>query len=188
MPQLSQQVSRSSEEISTLTLALLWIHTRSEMASAAPNACRQKNRGVSQTNKYNLGRWDSFIWTEGIRTEGVVRSSMQICGMGLCTISYNGECQILARACVCDLSKSNINPQPQLHMVTSFKQWVFILPSRIHRSPGLWSPSEWDSWATALWRQTLQAASGLRYTEPCRGKQCYRVKYYRVLLQLTTTM
>lgn len=67
MPQLSQQVSRSWEEISTLTLPPLWIHTRSEMASAAPNACGQKNQQRSQTIKYkplkqgnrpNVVKWD----------------------------------------------------------------------------------------------------------------------------------
>lgn len=48
MPQLSQQVSRSWEEISTLTLALLWIHTLSEMASAAPNACVKPCKTMSK--------------------------------------------------------------------------------------------------------------------------------------------
>lgn len=52
MPQLSQQLSRSSDEISTLTLALLWIHTRSEMASAAPNAFR----GTSTSNTHSSSR------------------------------------------------------------------------------------------------------------------------------------
>ena len=52
MPQLSQQLSRSSEEISTLTLALLWIHTRSEMASAAPNAFR----GTSMSNTHSTSQ------------------------------------------------------------------------------------------------------------------------------------
>lgn len=51
MPQLSQQVSRSSEEISTLTFPLLWIHTRSEMASAAPNAWNHNNKDMKQGNR-----------------------------------------------------------------------------------------------------------------------------------------
>lgn len=51
MPQLSQQVSRSSEEISTLTFPLLWMHTRSEMASAAPNAWNHNNKDMKQGNR-----------------------------------------------------------------------------------------------------------------------------------------
>lgn len=42
IPQVSQQDSKSSDESSTLTLALLWMHTRSDIASAAPKACEQK--------------------------------------------------------------------------------------------------------------------------------------------------
>lgn len=38
MPQSSQQVRRSSAEICTLTLAPLWIHSLSDMASTAPKA------------------------------------------------------------------------------------------------------------------------------------------------------
>lgn len=38
MPQSSQQVRRSSAEICTLTLAPLWMHSRSDMASTAPKA------------------------------------------------------------------------------------------------------------------------------------------------------
>lgn len=56
MPQVSQQDSRSSDEISTLTLALLWIHTRSDMASAAPKAWGQRNHGASQTFRRSLDR------------------------------------------------------------------------------------------------------------------------------------
>lgn len=41
MPQLSQHVSRSWADISTLTLALLWTQILSDMASAAPNACKE---------------------------------------------------------------------------------------------------------------------------------------------------
>lgn len=46
-----------------------------------------------------------------------------------------------------------------------------LLPSRIHRSPGPWSPSEWDSWATVLCCQTLSVDSLLQHTEPCRGNR-----------------
>lgn len=63
MPQLSQQVSRSCEEISTLTFPLVWTHTRSEIASAAPNAWRieqpvryrQKNK--NKTKPIKLRTW-----------------------------------------------------------------------------------------------------------------------------------
>lgn len=51
MPQLSQQVSRSSEEISTLTFPLLLMHTRSEIASAAPNAWNHNNKDMKQGNR-----------------------------------------------------------------------------------------------------------------------------------------
>lgn len=39
---LPQQVSMSSADTSTLTRPLLWMQIRSEMASTAPNACRNK--------------------------------------------------------------------------------------------------------------------------------------------------
>lgn len=42
MPHSSQQDSRSSAEISREILLPLWIHSRSDMASAAPKACGQK--------------------------------------------------------------------------------------------------------------------------------------------------
>lgn len=48
---------------------------------------------------------------------------------------------------------------------------AYISPSRIHRSPGPLSPSEWDSWATALLSQTVWAASHLQHTEPCRRQE-----------------
>lgn len=40
IPQSEQQVSRSSAEISKLTLPLLWIQILSDIASAAPKACK----------------------------------------------------------------------------------------------------------------------------------------------------
>lgn len=39
MPHSSQQDNRSSVEISTEILALLWMHILSDIASAAPKAC-----------------------------------------------------------------------------------------------------------------------------------------------------
>lgn len=138
MPQLSQQDSRSSEEISTLTLALVWMHRRSDMASAAPKACGQRNQ-ENATGEH------AESWR---------------CG-------------------------------PSLHWVTAQRvflkqQPVFtLLPSRIHRSPGPWSPSEWDSWATVLCCQTLLVNSLLQHTEPCQRKQSYSllVCYYHKHLQ-----
>ena len=44
-----QQVSMSSADTSTLTRPLLWMQIRSEMASTAPNACRNKPPKVSPT-------------------------------------------------------------------------------------------------------------------------------------------
>lgn len=72
------------------------------------------------------------------------------------------------------------------HRVFLKQQPVFtLLPSRIHRSPGPWSPSEWDSWATVLCCQTLSVNSLLQRTEPCQRKQSYSliVCYYHKHLQ-----
>lgn len=51
IPQSSQQVRRSSAEICTLTLAPLWIHSLSDMASTAPKALAGWGGGVGRGRK-----------------------------------------------------------------------------------------------------------------------------------------
>lgn len=55
MPQSSQQVRRSSAEICTLTLAPLWIHSLSDMASTAPKALTGGGGGRREGKKEKTG-------------------------------------------------------------------------------------------------------------------------------------
>lgn len=59
-----QQLSRSSADTSTLTCPLVWIHSRSDMASTAPNACgdkdhwhRSQNAPVWMADPLGPGPW-----------------------------------------------------------------------------------------------------------------------------------
>ena len=89
MPQLSQQLSRSSEEISTLTLALLWIHTRSEMASAAPNACSGPSTSNTQRHGAVTGvssRVTQSVLTQQLPQEPWSRISFRVGQLGHCCL------------------------------------------------------------------------------------------------------